>query len=260
MSPGTPFCSFKRACQDDMGSTLQSIRWAFRGRENSSSTAEVFLLAKPSKGCREAHQILHCLCHCQTEHQEARLYTPLPTPSRPWESISMDYMSGLPSTKHGNDCVFVVVDRFSKMAIMAACKKNITAEAIAKLFFERVWVHFGIPQSIISDQDSRFLNTFWSILWSMLDTKLTKSTTFHPQTDGQTEVVSRMIVHILRMYNSKHPHTWDESLPYVQHIYNRALHNSIDHIPFQVGLGFQPLFPIDVAMAFAATQADSARV
>jgi hypothetical protein len=60
------------------------------------------------------------------------LYTPLPTPSRPWESISMDYMSGLPSTKHGNDYVFVVVDKFSKMAIMAACKKNITAEATAK--------------------------------------------------------------------------------------------------------------------------------
>jgi hypothetical protein len=76
------------------------------------------------------------------------LYTPLPTPDKPWESISMDYMSGLPSTKRGNDCVFVVVDRFSKMAIMAACKKNITAEATAKLFFERVWVHFGIPKPL----------------------------------------------------------------------------------------------------------------
>ena len=64
------------------------------------------------------------------------LYTPLPTPSRPWESISMDYMSILPSTKHKNECVFVVVDRFSKMAIMAACKNNITAEATAKIFFE----------------------------------------------------------------------------------------------------------------------------
>ena len=57
----------------------------------------------------------------------------------------MDYMSDLPSTKHGNDYVFMVVNRFSKMAIMAAYKKNITVEAIAKLFFERVWVHFGIP-------------------------------------------------------------------------------------------------------------------
>jgi hypothetical protein len=64
------------------------------------------------------------------------LYTLLPTPSRPWESISMDYMSGLPSTKHDNDCVFVFVDTFSKMSIMMAYKKNITTEATAKLFFE----------------------------------------------------------------------------------------------------------------------------
>jgi hypothetical protein len=169
----------------------------------------------------------------------------------------MDYMSGLPSTKRGNDCVFVVVDRFSKMAIMVACKKSITAEATAKLFFERVWVHFGIPQTIVSDRDSRFLSTFWSSLWSLLDTKLTKSTAFHPQTDGQTEVVNRMIVHILRMYNSKHPRTWDESLPYVQHSYNRALHSSTSHSPFQVGLGFQPLGPIDVALPLAVTSTDS---
>jgi hypothetical protein len=129
----------------------------------------------------------------------------------------MDYMSGLPSTKRGNDCVFVVVDRFSKMTILVACKKNITTEATAKLFFERVWVHF----------------------------------------DGQTEVVNRMIVHILRMYNSNHPHTWNESLPYVQHSYNRALHSSTDHSPFQVGLGFQPLGPIDVALPLAVTSTDS---
>jgi hypothetical protein len=108
------------------------------------------------------------------------LYTPLPTYDKSWESISMDYLSGLPSTKRGNECVFVVVDLFSKMAILATCKKNITAEATAKPFFERVWVHFGIPQTIVSYQDSWFLSTFWSSLWSLLDTKLTKSTAFHP--------------------------------------------------------------------------------
>jgi hypothetical protein len=66
----------------------------------------------------------------------------------------MDYMSGLLSTKRGNDYVFVVVDHFSKMEIMATCKKKITAEATAKLFFEQVWVHFGIPKTIISNRDS----------------------------------------------------------------------------------------------------------
>jgi hypothetical protein len=170
------------------------------------------------------------------------------------------FQHGLPSTKQGNDCVFVVVDRFSKMAILTAYKKNITAADTAKLFFKRVWVHFGIPQAIISDQDNMFLNTFWSSLWSLLDTKLTKSTAFHPQTDDQTEVVNRMIVHILRMYNSKIPRTWDESLPYVQHSYNRALNSSTVHSPFQVGLGVQPLGPIDVALPLATTPTYSSHV
>jgi hypothetical protein len=66
-----------------------------------------------------------------------------------------------------------------------------------------------------------------------------------------------MIVHILCIYNSKHPFTWDESLPYVQHSYKRALHSSIVHSPFQVGLGFQPLGPIDIALPLAVTSIDS---
>ena len=82
----------------------------------------------------------------------------------------------------------------------------------------------------------------------MMDTKLTKSIAFHPQTDGQTEVVNRMIIQILHMYYSKHPCTWDESLPYVQHRYNRAIHSSTSHIPFEVCLGYQPLAPIDVSI------------
>jgi hypothetical protein len=63
------------------------------------------------------------------------MYTPLPNPDIPWEYISMDYMSGLPSTKQGNGYVFFVVDQFSKMAILVACKKSITVEVTAKLFF-----------------------------------------------------------------------------------------------------------------------------
>jgi hypothetical protein len=99
----------------------------------------------------------------------------------------------------------------------------------------------------------KFLNTFWSSLWSMLDTNLTKSSSFHPQTNGQTEVINRMIMHILRIYDSKHPRTWDESLPYVHHSYNMALHSSTGQSTFQVGLGFQPLGPIDVALPLATT-------
>jgi hypothetical protein len=79
------------------------------------------------------------------------MYTHLPTLDKPWESISMDYMSGLPSTQQGNDYFFVVVDQFSKIVILVVCKKSITMKATAKLFFERVWVHFGIPQTIVSN-------------------------------------------------------------------------------------------------------------
>ena len=136
---------------------------------------------------------------------------------------------------------------------MIAFQNNITAEATTKLFFDHVWVHFRLPQTIISNQDSRFLSTFWSKLWSLLDTKLTKSTIFHPQTNGQTEVVNWMVVDILQMCNSKHPCTLDERLPYVKHNYNRFIHNSTGHNLFQVGLGFQPLGPIDLALPLEST-------
>ena len=108
------------------------------------------------------------------------LYTPLPVSSRPWESISMDFVGGLPMSRKGHDYLYVVVDRFSKMCILMPCNKQITAEQTAHLFFQNIWVHFGLPMSIVSDRDSRFLGEFWSTLWELMDTKLKKSTDFHP--------------------------------------------------------------------------------
>jgi hypothetical protein len=112
----------------------------------------------------------------------------------------MDYMSIFPSNKHGHNCVIVVVDRSSKMAILAPCKKSITTKATTRLFFEHVWVNFGIPQTIISDRDTKFFSTFWYNLWSLMDTMLTKSTSFHPQTYEKMKVVNMMIVHVLHIY------------------------------------------------------------
>jgi len=134
-------------------------------------------------------------------------------PSHPWESISMDFLGGLPTTQRGHDYIFVVVDRFSKMAILIACTKTVTTPQVAKLFFQHVWTYFGFPSFIVSDRDGHFLSHFWTHLWEMMDTKLKRSTSFHPQTDGQIEVVNRTVVHALRIYNSNHPKTWDESLP-----------------------------------------------
>jgi hypothetical protein len=166
-------------------------------------------------------------------------------------------MLGLPSTKRGNDCAFVVVDLFSKMAILATCKKSITVEATTKLFFERVWIHFGIPQNIILDQDSQFLKTLWSQPLVTIGHQAHQIHCLPPPNIWKNQGCQPMIVHIPCMYNSKHPRTWDESIPYVHHNYNRAIHSSIDHNPFQVGLGFQPLGPMDVALPLVATQEDS---
>ena len=138
------------------------------------------------------------------------LYTPLPVPSRPWMSVSMDFVEGLPTSRKQHDnYIYVFVDRFSKMCILMPCKKTITAEQTSELYFQHVWVHYGFPTSIVSDMDSRFIGNFWSNIWKMMDTKLKNSIAFHPQTDGQTEVVNITVVHLLRGYCSKHPKLWD---------------------------------------------------
>ena len=84
------------------------------------------------------------------------LYTPMPTPSRPWESISMDYMPGLPSTKHGNDYVFVVVNRFYRMDIMTTCKKSIITRPLLSYYLSKCGYTFGSlsPLSLIGTKDS----------------------------------------------------------------------------------------------------------
>jgi hypothetical protein len=173
------------------------------------------------------------------------LYTPLPIPSRPWESVSMDFVGGLPMSIKGRDYLYVVVDRFNKICVLIPCKKQVTVGQTTQMFFENVCVHFGLPTSIVSDRDSRFMGKFWSILWELMDTRLKKTTTFHPQIDGQTKVVNRTIVHLLRAYCNKHPKLWDEHLCYVQHVYNRAKHSSTHISPFETCLGYLQKSPLD---------------
>jgi hypothetical protein len=98
----------------------------------------------------------------------------------------MDYMSSFPSTEKNHNCVFVALNQFSNVAILEPHNRSITFEATAQVFFDNFWVHFGIPRTFISDMDNRFLNTFWSYLWSLMNTNFTKSTSFHPQIEWET--------------------------------------------------------------------------
>jgi hypothetical protein len=180
------------------------------------------------------------------------LYMPLPVPTAPWLDISMDFVLGLPRTKKGRDSIFVVVDRFSKMAHFIPCHKTDDASNVAELFFREIIRLHGIPNTIVSDRDAKFLSHFWRSLWNKLGTKLLFSTTCHPQTDGQTEVVNRTLSTMLRAVLDKNLKRWEDCLPHVEFAYNHATHSSTKMCPFQIVYGYIPRAPIDLFSLDAA--------
>nr|KYP36202.1 Transposon Ty3-I Gag-Pol polyprotein [Cajanus cajan] len=166
-------------------------------------------------------------------------YSSLPVANSPWVDISIDFILGLPKTQRGMDSIFVIVDRFSKMAHFIPCHKIDDARNIARLFFKEVVRLHGIPKTIVSDRDTKFLSHFWKTLWSRLETKLLSSTTCHPQTDGQTEVVNRSLSTMLRAVLKGNHKSCDEYLSHIEFAYNRVVHKTTKISPFETFFGVQ---------------------
>jgi len=121
----------------------------------------------------------------KAEHKKpAGLLKPLEIPEWKWEHITMDFVVGLPRSPRGNDAIWVVVDRLTKCAHFISMKTKNSAPDLVPLYIREVVRLHGVPKSIISDRDPKFVSNFWQRLQNALGTKHTLSTAFHPQTDG----------------------------------------------------------------------------
>lgn len=185
------------------------------------------------------------------QHKPFGYLAPLPVPERPFQEISMDFVTGLPAvTPQGKkrDAILVVVCRFTKYALYIPCSSALTAEGLAQVLWVHVFSVYGLPDGIVSDRGSLFTSKFWTTLCSLLSVERRLSTAFHPQTDGQTERQNQNLEHFLRAFCTLQQDDWVDQLPLAQYTYNTAWHSAIRQTPSIALMGFNPRGPHDVQM------------
>ena len=176
--------------------------------------------------------------HIKAEHQKpAGLLKPLKVVEWKLEHVTMDFVTHLPQTPRRHDAVWVIVDRLTKSAHFLAMRMTFTLEGLCRLYIrEIVWLH-GEPVSIVLDRDPRFTAHFWKSFQKAMGTRLTMSTTFHPQTDGQLERTIQVLEDMLRACVLDHKDSWEEHLPLVEFAYNNSYHASIQMAPYEALYG-----------------------
>ncbi|GBG72363.1 hypothetical protein CBR_g11941 [Chara braunii] len=173
------------------------------------------------------------------------LLKPNPIPERPGESLSMDFMDTLVTSKSGMRQIFVIVDRFSKYARLIAMSETAKTEYVIMLFKEN-WVRdFGLPKSIVSDRDVRFTRELWKAAATEQGTQLQMTYGNHPEANGQAEQMNRIVQHLLRHYVKPNQVDWDEKLALVASLYNNVVHNTTGVSPNSLHLTFRPRLPLD---------------
>ncbi|KAE9092309.1 hypothetical protein PF010_g5148 [Phytophthora fragariae] len=159
----------------------------------------------------------------------------------------MDFIFGLPRDAEGRTGVLVFVDRFSKMVHLAPVAAEVTVDESAELFLDLVFRHHGLPESIVSVRDPRFTSAFLTRLFALLGTRLLMSTAAHPETDGQTERVNRVLEGVLRSYATSFA-SWSSFLPMAEFALNNSTHASTGLTPFFVNNARHPRVPALLAV------------
>src|SRR6202158_5841600 len=166
---------------------------------------------------KTVHEYINKCQSCQrnkpTNQLPQGLLQSLEIPDTRWQTVTMDFITKLPVSESGNDTIVVFVDKFSKMAHYVSTRElGLTPDVVARIFFDNIVKYHGIPQSIVSDRDGRFVSKFWRSLMDTMGVQLKMSTSHHPQTDGQTERANRVLEDVLRHYVSKNQNDWDMHL------------------------------------------------
>ena len=164
----------------------------------------------------------------------------------------MDFKS-FPTDKHGYDTAYVVIDRLSKQSISIPCYKTTTAKDMAQLFVSYVYRHRGAPQSIVSDRGPQFISNFWEEFCRILGIQIKLSTAFHPQTDGQTEVMNQYLDQRLRPFVNYYQDNWSELLPVMDYAQLTMPHESIGMSPFELLNAYPPRTSFDWRVPTTAT-------
>ena len=216
-------------------------------------TEKTYYLLRPRyywKGMRTDIKRYIRNCHaCKRSHiprdKTPGFLHPLPIPDRPWQHITMDFKSQ-PEDKHGYNCVWVVIDRLSKQAVSVPCHKTINAEQMAQLFITYVYRYFGPPESIVSDRGPQFVSAFWNAFCKILGIKLKLSTAYHPETDGQTEIMNQYTDLRLRPFVSYYQDDWSEYLPMMDYAQLILPHSSLGMMsPYELQNGHPPRTSFD---------------
>jgi transposase InsO family protein len=169
------------------------------------------------------------------------LLQPLPVPSAAWQIISLDFVEGLPRSQQANS-ILVVIDSFTKYAHFLLLSHPYTAAGVAKVFLNQVYRLHGLPDAIVSDRDRIFTSRFWSELFRLADVKLQMSSSYRPQSDGQTEWLNQSMETFLCCFVNACPTKWSHWLPLAEFWYNSSPHSAIGRSPFEALYGYPPRY------------------